>query len=100
MSAVLPDDAPGHIYNQFVARFPDRDRLREFMKRRGVGTEIYYPLPLPLQECFAALGHRRGSFPQAEAACGESLALPVYPELTEAQQRSVVETIREFYGAR
>jgi dTDP-4-amino-4,6-dideoxygalactose transaminase len=93
----VPEDFPGHIYNQFVPRFPDRDGLKEFLRERGVETEIYYPIPLHLQECFQELGYRKGDFPNSEAAACESLALPIYPELTEAQQRYVVETIREFY---
>jgi dTDP-4-amino-4,6-dideoxygalactose transaminase len=93
----LPEDSPGHAYNQFVGRFLDRDRLRAFLSERGVETEIYYPLPLHLQECFEGLGYRKADFPQAEAAARESLALPIYPELTEDQQRYVVSQIREFY---
>jgi dTDP-4-amino-4,6-dideoxygalactose transaminase len=93
----LPADCPGHVYNQFIVRFPDRDRLRAFLKERGVETEIYYPMPLHLQECFRSLGYRSGDFPAAEAAARESLALPVYPELTTEQQEYVVETIQEFY---
>jgi len=92
-----PDDTPGHAYNQFVARFPDRDHLQAFLRERGVETEVYYSLPLHLQECFQALGYRKGNFPQAEAAAHESLALPVYLELTEDQQYHVVSQIREFY---
>lgn len=93
----LPEDTPGHIYNQFVVRFPERDRLQAFLRERGVETEVYYPLPLHLQECFRDLGYRQGDFPHAEAAARESLALPVYPELAESQQRYVVSQIREFY---
>ena len=95
---VLPQDTSGHSYNQFVVRLPDRDRLRTFLRERGVETEVYYPLPLHLQECFRGLGYREGDFPQAEAAARESLALPIYPELTEAQQHYVVRQIGEFYG--
>lgn len=93
----LPEDTPGHIYNQFVIRASERDRLRPFLRERGVGTEVYYPLPLHLQECFKDLGYHKGDFPQAEAAADDSLALPIYPELTETQQRYVVGQIKEFY---
>jgi dTDP-4-amino-4,6-dideoxygalactose transaminase len=93
----LPDDSPGHIYNQFVVRLPDRDRLQRFLREEGVETEVYYPVPLHLQDCFGQLGYRSGDFPNAESAANDSLALPVYPELTEEQQRYVVEKIREFY---
>jgi len=96
--ASLPDDSPGHIYNQFVARFPHRDRHQGFLKEKGVDTEVYYPVPLHLQDCFRDLGYRCGDFSEAERAACESLALPIYPELNEDQQRRVVETIREFYG--
>ena len=94
----LPEDSPGHIYNQFVVRFPDRDRLQSFLRQNGVETEIYYPIPLHLQECFRHLGYQTGDFPGAEAAARESLALPVYSEITEEQQRYVVEKVGEFYG--
>jgi dTDP-4-amino-4,6-dideoxygalactose transaminase len=92
-----PEQSAGHIYNQFVARFPDRDRLRSFLLQRGVETEVYYPFPLHLQECFRDLGYHVGDFPKAEAAARESLALPIYPEITEEQQTYVVEKIAEFY---
>ena len=95
--SALPEGSPGHIYNQFVVRFVDRDRLQLFLKDRGVETEVYYPLPLHQQECFHGLGYREGDFPQAEGAAREALALPVYPELTEDQQRYVVSQVREFY---
>jgi dTDP-4-amino-4,6-dideoxygalactose transaminase len=96
-SVLLPADSAGHIYNQFVVRFPDRDRLQSFLREKGVDTEVYYPIPLHQQECFANLGYRIGDFPNAEAAARESLALPIYPELTEEQQRYVVQQIRDFY---
>lgn len=93
----LPEDVPGHVYNQFVIRCPDRDPLQAFLRERGVGTGVYYPLPLHLQECFKGLGYRKGDFPRAETTAREALALPVYPELTEAQQWYVVRKIKEFY---
>jgi dTDP-4-amino-4,6-dideoxygalactose transaminase len=95
--ASVPDDSPGHIYNQFVVRVPDRNRLQRFLKEKGVDTEIYYPVPLHLQDCFQNLGCRPGDYPEAERASHDSLALPIYPELTEDKQRIVVDTIKEFY---
>ncbi len=94
----LPQDAPGHIYNQFVVRCKDRNGLQSHLRDRNVATEIYYPLPLHLQECFSDLGNGRGHFPYAEAAAQDSLALPIYPELTESQQAHVVNETAAFYS--
>ncbi|MFW6334657.1 MAG: DegT/DnrJ/EryC1/StrS family aminotransferase [Desulfosalsimonas sp.] len=88
-----------HIYNQFVISVSgDRDRLREFLTAAGVGNEVYYPVPLHLQQCFSYLGYRHGQMPESEAAAEATLAIPVYPEMTESQQEYVVEQIAAFYG--
>ena len=95
----LPAERPDcfHIYNQFVIRAERRDELRAFLETRRVGTEVYYPVPFHLQECFKPLGYKEGDFPEAERAAVETLALPIYGELTPAQLGHVVASIREFY---
>ncbi len=85
------------VYNQYVIRALRRNSLREFLSKNGVSTEIYYPLPLHMQKCFKGLGHKKGDFPESERAARETLALPIYPQLTEAEQRYVVDCIARFY---
>jgi dTDP-4-amino-4,6-dideoxygalactose transaminase len=86
------------IYNQYVIRVPKRDQLVAHLREQGIGCEIYYPHPMHLQECFRDLGHKNGDFPQAEKASNEVLAIPVYPELTNAMKDYVAETIISFLG--
>lgn len=88
-----------HVYNQYVIRAPERDRLREFLAARGVGTEIYYPLPFHLQECFRGLGYKHGDFPCSEYAAQHSLALPIFPGLSRQAQDYTVQALKDFYAA-
>jgi dTDP-4-amino-4,6-dideoxygalactose transaminase len=101
MFAGLPIGLPAvvtnrHIFNQYVIRVTNRDDLQAYLKQKGVGTEVYYPVPLHLQECFAYLGYKQGAFPESERAAKETLALPIHPELTDAQARFVVDCVCEF----
>jgi dTDP-4-amino-4,6-dideoxygalactose transaminase len=95
---VLPHEVHGshHVWHQYVIRAPRRDELRAFLTARKIGSEIYYPVPLHLQEALQSLGYREGSFPEAERAAREVLALPIFPELREDEQQTVVAAIAEF----
>jgi dTDP-4-amino-4,6-dideoxygalactose transaminase len=96
---VLPytDPRAEHVFHQYVIRAPRRDDLRAFLTAEGIGTEIYYPLPLHLQESLASLGYRAGDFPESERAAQQVLALPIYPELRDDEVETVVDAIQRFY---
>lgn len=96
LPATRPEAA--HIFHQYVVRAHRRDELRTFLQSHGVGCEIFYPVPLHLQQCFAYLGYKAADFPEAERACAEVLALPIFPEITEAEQQQVVAAMAEFFG--
>lgn len=98
-AVAVPEELPGrgHSYHQFVVRVRQRDQLRQFLQERGIGTEVYYPICLHEQQCFAYLGYRRGAFPEAERAAAEVLALPIFPELRADERERVVATIAAFY---
>ena len=89
-------DGCRHIYNQYTLRVPNRDELRTHLSEHSIGTEIYYPVPLHLQECFKDLGYKEGDCPHSEAAAKSVLSIPIYPELTPEQQEYVVDTIGNY----
>ena len=99
---ILPAEPPDrrHVFNQYVIRTRDRDALKRHLDERGIGSEIYYPIPFHLQPCFGYLGYRSGDFIHAEQAAAETLAVPVFAEASPEQQRAVVEAIAEFVNAR
>jgi dTDP-4-amino-4,6-dideoxygalactose transaminase len=98
----LPEvaDGCGSVWNQFTIRVPGerRDALQQFLAERKIGSAVYYPIPLHLQQCFAELGWRRGSLPVSEQAADEVLSLPIFPEMTRAEQDSVIAAMAEFCG--
>jgi len=96
----IPYESPDayHVYHQYTIRAPQRDALAAYLQKRGIGTMIYYPIPLHLQGLYASLGYGEGSLPASETASREVLSLPMYPELTEDQQILVADAMREFYG--
>jgi dTDP-4-amino-4,6-dideoxygalactose transaminase len=91
-------EANRHIFNQYIIRTSRRDQLKAALQEKGVGSEIYYPVPMHLQDCFASLGHKTGAFPESESAARETLALPIYPELTDQQAEYVVQCICDFFS--
>jgi dTDP-4-amino-4,6-dideoxygalactose transaminase len=97
---VLPHEVEGsrHVWHQYAIRSARRDALREFLSSRQIGSEIYYPVPLHLQDALKSLGYAEGDFPEAERAAREVLALPIFPELREDEQQTVVGAIAEFLG--
>ena len=92
------DPRAAHVFHQYVIRAPRRDELRGFLSEHKIGSEIYYPLPLHLQESLKSMGYKQEDFPVAERAAEEVLALPIYPELREDEVETVVEAVRQFYG--
>jgi dTDP-4-amino-4,6-dideoxygalactose transaminase len=91
----LPAEVPGrrHVYHQYVVRVADRDGVRDRMAAREIATAVFYPVPLHLQECFASLGYREGSFPEAEKAAKEVLALPIFAEMRDDEVERVAEAL-------
>jgi len=102
VGVITPFEAPEcvHVYHQYTIRAPQRDALAEYLKKRGIGSMVYYPIPIHLQELYASLGYPEKSFPVSERASAEALSLPMYPELTASQQQEIAQSIGDFYQAR
>jgi dTDP-4-amino-4,6-dideoxygalactose transaminase len=100
LPVITPYESPEvyHVYHQYTIRAPQRDELAVNLKEQGIGTMIYYPVPLHLQGLYAELGYKEGDLPESEAASREVLSLPMYPELTEEQQITIAESIKKFYS--
>lgn len=98
----LPVTQPGnfHVFNQYTIRAQRRDELKTFLKEQGIGTEVYYPIPMHVQDCYRSLGHKKGDFPVSEQAAAEALSLPVFAELTDEQLSHVVASVKAFYDKR
>jgi dTDP-4-amino-4,6-dideoxygalactose transaminase len=96
----VPALVPGHVFHQYVVRVRERDRVQAALTAAGIETHVYYPIPLHLQPCFAGLGHRAGDLPEAERASAETLALPIYPELSDEAATRVVEALARAVGER
>ena len=98
MTVPFIDPSNESIFNQYTLRVQRRDALQAYLKERGIGSAIYYPLPLHLQPCFAYLGYKAGAFPESERAANEVLSLPIYPELSQSHLDEDIQGVKAFYG--
>ena len=98
VTPVVKDYSTFHIFNQYTIRVPERDNVARQLKEAGIGCEIYYPVPFHKQECFAYLGHKPGAFPESTRAADEVLSIPIYPDLSRAEQDEVIDTVKRLAG--